>query len=295
MNFSKQTKFILAIILQLFIIGTIIIFKASVIVGGTEIVFKVVPVDPRDIFRGDYMVLSYQDVSRINKDLFEYDQIKRGQDVYVEINKSGDYWKAVRATDKKPKGKEIYIKGVVSSSNTGDFISVNYGIENYFIPEKTGQNIDLRNSNPYIKAAVDRNGNAVLKQLYIYDKPFENISREEIKILQADLKNDARIITDLRKIQLGLELYYDANRTYASKIEDLSPVFLANVPKNPLTGRGYDYCKSESGEEYVVGARLANINNEAMTNSANESVELKYCDPNPSTICAEAGYFCAAN
>ena len=54
MNFTKQTKFIIAIGIQLVILFAIIIFKSSVLIGGTEVLLKIEPVDPRDILRGDY-------------------------------------------------------------------------------------------------------------------------------------------------------------------------------------------------------------------------------------------------
>ena len=72
---NKQTKFILAIALQLAVIFTIIIFKFSVFTGGTEVMLRIQPVDPRDPLRGDYVTFSY-DISSVSSYQFEYSPIK---------------------------------------------------------------------------------------------------------------------------------------------------------------------------------------------------------------------------
>lgn len=294
MNITKQAKFISAIILQLLIVAAIIIFKSSIIAGGTSAFFKVEPVDPRDIFRGDYMVLSYENISRIDRSLFEGEQIRNGANVYVEIRQEGDYWMAVRATNKKPASGTVYLKGVVGQAR-GSGISVIYRIEEYFIPEGTGQNLDLRNGNPYVEVAIDKNGNAVLKKLYMYGKPYEDISREEIETLEANQfranAKDSRIIADIRQMQIGLELYFDMNEKYPTELQALAPKFMSVIPRNSLDERNYDYC-SDGKAYYVLGGMLANENNNAMLSSADKTAESKYCDPNQDTVCGQAGYFC---
>jgi hypothetical protein len=52
---TKQTKFIIAIVIQLVIIFTIIIFKIAVLRSGTEVLLRIKPVDPRDPLRGDHL------------------------------------------------------------------------------------------------------------------------------------------------------------------------------------------------------------------------------------------------
>jgi len=283
----------MAIVLQLFIVAAIIVFKASVIAGGTTVLFKVEPVDPRDIFRGDYMILSYEDVSRLDRELFKSEKIKRGDNVYAELKQNGRFWEVARVISRKPDKGTLFMKGSISGSRSKSVL-MTYQIENYFIPEGSGQNINLRDSNPYVEVAIDKEGNAVLKKLYIYDEPFESMSREEIKNLQEETINqtkkqssaDARSLADIKQIQLGLEIYFDGNKKYPMTLEELVPNIMKEIPKSPVNGSDYDYC-SDKIKSYVLGAMMFN------RIGANELIESSNCDPNKDTICGQNGYFCA--
>lgn len=52
---TKETKFILAIVFQIIVIFAIIIFNLSVFTSGAEVLLRIVPADPRDLLRGDYI------------------------------------------------------------------------------------------------------------------------------------------------------------------------------------------------------------------------------------------------
>ncbi len=185
MEITKQTKFILAIALQIVIIFAIIIFKVSVLTGGTEVLLKIEPVDPRDPLRGDYVTFQYN-IS--NLDSYTYisdkEQIKNGDTVYVILYKSGKYWIAQKAQKTKPTSeKQIFIKGKVASGGLesqaeflsqqrlgGSRLQLIYGIEEYYIPEGEGRGFSFFNKEAAAKVSIDENGNAVLKQIYIDNK-----------------------------------------------------------------------------------------------------------------------------
>lgn len=176
---NKQTKFILAIALQSVILFAIIIFKLSIISNGTDVLLKIEPVDPRDVFRGDYAVFQYSDVSNLYSYNIANQQIKNGDNVYVILRQRGKYWTVNNVQKIKPTGGEIFIKGKVDRGGVGDSISsanskihITYGIEQYFIPEGKGQNFSFWNKEAIARVAVDENGNAVLKKIYINDKPW---------------------------------------------------------------------------------------------------------------------------
>lgn len=181
---SRQSKFILAIALQLVIIFAIIIFKVSVLTGGTDIILKIQPVDPTSPLRGDYVSFQY-DISRLDSYLFNGVLIRNGDSVYVTLVQRGKYWTAQRVQKSMPSVKEnqIFIKGKVASggltegqlSPTGRqkytySVDVAYGIEEYFIPEGKGRNFSFWNKEAIAKVAVDENGNSALKQIYIDGK-----------------------------------------------------------------------------------------------------------------------------
>lgn len=178
---TKQTKFISAIVLQSIILITIIVFKISVISSGADILLKIEPVDPRDMLRGDYVTFQYSNVSNVYSYNINNQQIRNGDTVYVVLRQRGKYWTENRIQKTKPSKGEIFIKGKIDRGGVEDLSngsSVNsrthiiYGIEQYFIPEGQGQDFSFRNKDASARVAVDENGNAVLKKIYIDDKPW---------------------------------------------------------------------------------------------------------------------------
>ena len=178
---TKQTKFISAIALQLMILIVIIIFKVSVISSGTDILLEIEPVDPRDMLRGDYATFQYSDVSNVYSYNTGAQQIRNGDTVYVVLGQRGKYWTEERIQKTKPVRGEIFIKGKVDRGGEDDLayrsssryrLHITYGIEEYFIPEGKGQGFNFRNKDASARIAVDENGNAVLKEIYIDDKPW---------------------------------------------------------------------------------------------------------------------------
>lgn len=169
---TKQSKFIIAVTIQLVIILGIIIFNLSILGSGAEVLLKIEPVDPRDPLRGDYLHFTYE-ISRINKFYFVYTSIKKGDIVYVPLRREGKYWRVSGFIRKeKPKDEDrVFIKGTVVYVGKNE-VRVNYGIEDYFIPEGSSPGGLFWREEMAAKVAIDENGNAVLKKLYINGKPW---------------------------------------------------------------------------------------------------------------------------
>lgn len=131
---------------------------------GREVVLQTVPVDPRDLFRGDYVVLRY-DVSRL-----PYCCFKVGDRVYVTLASKGEVWEAVSASKRAPSGDGIFIRGRVAQlqdERGTQYIEVEYGIESYFVPEGTGRDIERFQGKMKVIVAVDGFGTAVIKELIL--------------------------------------------------------------------------------------------------------------------------------
>jgi uncharacterized membrane-anchored protein len=78
--------------------------------------------------------------------------------------------RGIQKTKPTDEGK-IFIRGKVSSSY-GKRIHIIYGIEDYFIPEGAGQGFTFWRQEAAARVSVDENGNAVLKQVYVNNKPW---------------------------------------------------------------------------------------------------------------------------
>ena len=184
-NFSSRSKFFFAVGIQVLILLTIIVYKMAILSGGVAVLLRIEPVDPRDPLRGDYVTFRFSNISSISSYYTENESFANGETIYVSLEKNGKYWTQEKASHKKPTGG-IFLKGKVISggkeghvnsltpqtNRSSNTLRVEYGIENYFIPEGTGINFNFTSRNASAVVMVDENGSAVLKQLYIDDKPW---------------------------------------------------------------------------------------------------------------------------
>jgi uncharacterized membrane-anchored protein len=148
---------------------------------GREITLAVRPLDPRDIFRGDYVTLGY-DISTLKKSSTETDLdfngVSPGSTAYVTLKAApGGDWTVTHVGTRYPSqvaSDETVLKGRVkyvwNAGNDAEMtIQVRYGIENYFIPEGTGRALEDKVRSHKIEAvvAVAADGTAALKGLIV--------------------------------------------------------------------------------------------------------------------------------
>jgi len=133
----------------------------ATLASGKVVTFDTTPVDPWDMFRGDYVILSYAFNNVPTREHFLH-----GQHVYTVLHKDATgKWQAARVTAECPaiNGDEIMLAGRVESSTDGS-VRVRYGIEQAFVAEGTGRNV---HSGHDVEAdvAVDAKGCAVIKEV----------------------------------------------------------------------------------------------------------------------------------
>jgi uncharacterized membrane-anchored protein len=159
-----RLAFAAVVVLQIGLLLAIIVPKERTLATGEEVVLQTVPVDPRDLFRGDYVNLRYT-ISTV----LSYTDFAVGDRVYVSLTQRGDIWDGQSALDSAPDG--LYIKGRVTSAGQRR-VEVEYGIESYFVPEGTGHIIE-RARDVKVRVAIDSSGNAVIKGLLVDGRPFK--------------------------------------------------------------------------------------------------------------------------
>ena len=174
-NFKKNipvTIFIAVVLLQLVFLLGMIFSKQEVINNGQTVLLKVVPVDPRDIFRGDYVTLSYE-ISNLDKAIFDQEitsnDFQSKDSVYVTLVKQGKDYKAKKVTRTKPVGT-IFIKGVITGRSwmtETEQIQMNYGLDAYYVPEGTGTRWEelAMSGDLYAEIKVDKNGDSLITKL----------------------------------------------------------------------------------------------------------------------------------
>lgn len=158
------------------ILGTVATQENSLNSAPT-VLLETRPVDPRDMLRGDYVILSY-DISQIPSRQFQPPLTSvppAGSPVYVLLEQNGQFHKAVSATLTPPtiKPGQTMILGASEYSwqppnVTNATVRVHYGLERYYVAEGTG--------NPQgkltVEAAVPKSGKAIIKQVFVDGKPY---------------------------------------------------------------------------------------------------------------------------
>ncbi|MGI9403048.1 MAG: GDYXXLXY domain-containing protein [Hyphomicrobium sp.] len=165
---------------QIAVLAWMVWDRVHLLSTGREIVLEVVPVDPRDLFRGDYVILNY-DISRVPILIFK-ERLPRGSVIFATLQKAKDgKWRVYAADPERPKSvgpDQVVLKGRVRYASGPRFASVRYGIESFFVPEGTGRELEKLRGKKKLAAliAVDESGNAAIKGLIVdgervYEEP----------------------------------------------------------------------------------------------------------------------------
>lgn len=138
--------------------------RAHALEHGDVYYVRVQPVDPRDLFRGDYVILSYA-FSRLPSELWRDPQAQDGRTIYVQLVPEGDgkHWQAGRYSFSPP-AQGPYLRGKVVGSSR-----IEYGIESFFVQEGQGRRYEqaVRSRQLTAEIGVTRDGQAVLRNLHI--------------------------------------------------------------------------------------------------------------------------------
>ncbi|HMN86515.1 MAG TPA: GDYXXLXY domain-containing protein [Bauldia sp.] len=177
MNRMKILGFAGAFVLQAAMLAWMVGDRALLLAGGREVRLAVVPVDPRDLLRGDYIVLTYP-IDRLNESALAGDKgFARGDTVYVTLVPDGPDFVASGLWRAPPSGDGVVLRGVVRSSFAEKAgcatpcisYSVDYGIGRFFVPEGEGKALEaLRNDQRLsVDIAVGSDGRAAIKRLLV--------------------------------------------------------------------------------------------------------------------------------
>ncbi|GAK46032.1 conserved protein [Tepidicaulis marinus] len=176
---------------QALFLGAMIWDRMALLRSGTEVTLAIEPVDPRDLFRGDYVVLTY-DISRLEESKLAGDNgFEEGDEVWVTLEEQDGLWQAAALYRAAP-DDGIFIKGRVDYAigarprtveeeepcENCRMLTLFYGIESYFVPEGTGWDLEeQRNENRLAaRIALGSDGEAAIKGLLldgelIYEEP----------------------------------------------------------------------------------------------------------------------------
>ena len=130
----RKLLIIFVVILQVILLAYMAGQRENVLRTGKTIYLRTVPVDPRDLFRGDYVRLQYE-ISNIEREKMQ-DGLKllsvsdshknKDKKVYAVLEVNDDnVAEVVYVTDKKPEKGKLFIRGRVERFGNFLFVIVN--------------------------------------------------------------------------------------------------------------------------------------------------------------------------
>lgn len=164
MKETHKKIFIGIILFWVLMLGGFIGMKEWTLRTGTEVLLVMRPVDPRDLFRGDYVTLSYE-ISRVNPppSPLTNDEQSSGP-IYVLLSVDDAGIAHAADTSLSPPSEGLFIAGNMMRGGGGQ-VNVEYGIESFFVPEGRGREIERNLRQMHAKVVVGKDGRAVLKGL----------------------------------------------------------------------------------------------------------------------------------
>jgi uncharacterized membrane-anchored protein len=165
---------------QTTVLGYMIESRAQILRNGKEIVLLTEPVDPRDLLRGDYVILGYP-ISRFSAALVIGKKPEKlgAAPVYLALIKGTDaLWTVSRASwqpIEDATALETIIVGKTPNyylANDNAEIPLTFGIERYYVPEGQGKQIEdgQAQKSVTVTVSVDKNGGAQIKSLSLEGK-----------------------------------------------------------------------------------------------------------------------------
>ena len=181
MNIARRTLLV-TVILTAALAG-MIARKQYTLATGTPILLETQPVDPRSLFRGDYVQLSYSINALQPSKLGGDDSFLPNDRIYVVLQQRERYWHPVSVHSDRPRQADgaVVIAGRVSrvdpfrtdpasdAAARTAVVHVRYGIEEYFVPEGEGRELERPAAGRRVdlRIAVDRFGNAGIQAVLI--------------------------------------------------------------------------------------------------------------------------------
>ena len=178
----QRKGFLVAVAAQFLVLCGMILMQMIPHLSGNTVWLKVVPVDPRDMFRGDYVILSYE-MSRAPADFaMQSDEIvavdaegvtqpappdilETGTVVYVTLvlDADGVHHRADQFLTEPP-ADGLYIRGTLQGGGR-----IEYGIESFYVQAGTGLEYEeaARTGTLSAEVGLSGDGQAGLRQLQV--------------------------------------------------------------------------------------------------------------------------------
>lgn len=270
---------ILVTIMQVSILLAISFQREWIFRTGDVVYLRTAPVDPRDIFRGDYVQLHYDvsipEASLVSKKL--HTDLRKGnthyQPIFVHLHKARSGVADITDISISPPDSGLYLKALVGRNIWKDYRNrgrIKYGIEKYFVEQNSGKQLENKlgkrdewQTSMEMEVALSHSGTAVVKghrwsdlavQLEVLESQdnvndVTNVSEEDRNDMRRNPKVAMRIRNDSNQ---SITLVDTPNFCYVTVL--LAPSMHNHVVKTmgeiPFA---YDECDKEEHTNIVLG------------------------------------------
>ncbi|MGD0350873.1 MAG: GDYXXLXY domain-containing protein [Verrucomicrobiota bacterium] len=164
------------------LLGTVVVQERA-LATGKVILLETRRVDPRDLLRGDYLILNYK-ISDVPVNLFSppvKKDLPYGTKVFVALAPGTNrFYEVTRASTNsfKPGSNEVLLRGKTDerwwSTNS---IHVEYGLENFYVAEGTGNPTGKLT----VQAVAPASGHPKIKEVFLDGKPYAEVMKKEAR------------------------------------------------------------------------------------------------------------------
>ena len=164
-----------AVIFQLLVLAGKYLLSVYPLWTGKPVILEIVPVDPRSLFRGNYVHLDYSIARLDDKVIPDELRFHKGSMAYVHLKEDRGVYRPSTVTATAP-AEGIFIRGRVQGFHKNDngavVMRLTFGIEAYFAPKKRALEIedtfrDRRGEDAmaYAQVRIAANGKAALEDI----------------------------------------------------------------------------------------------------------------------------------
>jgi uncharacterized membrane-anchored protein len=158
---------VVAIILQIVVLVGMVITASLPLWVGTDIRVRTLPIDPRSLFRGNYVRLNY-DFSRLYQHQWSSEaktrKLRVGEVIYVQLHEVGKGLFGPGEASLLQPDNGPFLRGRLLS--TEEPYRVKYGIEAFFAPKASALAMESQLANGGIATlSVDHTGRAAIKAI----------------------------------------------------------------------------------------------------------------------------------
>jgi len=151
-NKNKHLRFAGAIISIVLVVGGLIYQQEKILQEGSMTILETRPVDPRDLFRGEYVILRYA-IENDEKIQEEVAKLKAGDTLFIKLVEDENGVASVSGvSDRSPDSFEgLWIAGEINGGRVR-FPS----LEQFYVPEGAGRSIEDFRSDLHVEVVLNK-------------------------------------------------------------------------------------------------------------------------------------------